>query len=168
MDNRVRETEFNSLLGPNLPALRRLAASYAGRTSEQEDLVQEIALALWQALPRFRGESSPRTFLFRIAHNRCLSHLARRRTTDSFDALGLDPVDPSASPEQALGARQSSQRLLEAVRRLPLIHRQVIVLALEDMDYGEIATVLGISENNVGVRLNRARAQLRAMLGDIT
>jgi RNA polymerase sigma-70 factor (ECF subfamily) len=167
MDSRARENHFNALLEQNLPALRRLAASYAGRTSEQEDLVQEIALALWQALPRFRGESSPRTFLFRIAHNRCLSHLARRRPNDSLDALELDPIDPADSPEQALGTRQSSERLLDAVRSLPLIQRQVVVLALEDLDYSEIAAVLGISESNVGVRLNRARTQLRTLLGDL-
>ena len=163
-----REQAFQSLLAANLPALRRLAASHAGATAEQEDLLQEIALALWQALPGFRGDSSPRTFLFRIAQNRCISHIARRRPSASLEALELDPPDPGATPEQAIGAAQSSQRLLDAVRRLPLIQRQVIVLALEDLDYGEIAAVLGISENNVGVRLNRARAQLKQLLGEHT
>ncbi|MDR2214228.1 MAG: sigma-70 family RNA polymerase sigma factor [Nevskiaceae bacterium] len=166
MDRHTRETQFHALLTANLPALRRLAASYAGRMAEQEDLVQDIALALWQALPRFRGESSSRTFLFRIAHNRCLSYLSRRRINDSLDELELDPADPMASPEQTLDNQQASQRLLQAVHRLPLNHRQVVVLALEDLDYQEIAAVLGISENNVGVRLNRARAQLRIALGE--
>lgn len=166
MESAERETIFRELLERNLPALRRLAASYAGATSEQADLLQEIALALWQALPRFRGESSARTFLFRIAQNRCISHLARRRPTESLDLLGIDPPDPGTTPDQTLGAAQQSSRLLAAVRQLPLNHRQVIVLALEDLDYREIGAVLGISENNVGVRMNRARAQLRDLLGD--
>ena len=55
---------------------------------------------------------------------------------------------------------------MKAMRRLPVMHRQVIVLALEDLEYREIAAVLGISENNVGVRLNRARARLRELMGD--
>jgi RNA polymerase sigma-70 factor (ECF subfamily) len=55
---------------------------------------------------------------------------------------------------------------MQAVRRLPLIQRQVVVLALEDLDYAEIGAVLGISENNVGVRLNRARASLRKLMGE--
>ena len=54
------------------------------------------------------------------------------------------------------------------MRRLPLIQREVVVLALEDMDYAEIAAVLGISETNVGVRLNRARASLRKLMGEGT
>jgi RNA polymerase sigma factor (sigma-70 family) len=161
-----RDAAFRDLLARNLPALRRLAASYAGATSEQEDLLQEIALALWQALPSFRGESSPRTFLFRIAQNRCISHLARRRSFHSVEELELDPADAGPGPEQSLAQAQDNGRLVEAVHRLPLIHRQVVVLALEDLDYEEIAAVLGISANNVGVRLNRARAELKRLMGE--
>jgi len=68
--------------------------------------------------------------------------------------------------DAVVGEAQESAQLLAAVRRLPLIQREVVVLALEDMDYGEIAAVLGISETNVGVRLNRARASLRKLMGE--
>jgi RNA polymerase sigma-70 factor (ECF subfamily) len=166
MTDPVREQRFLTLLNANLPALGRLAGSYAGSTGERDDLLQEIALALWQALPRFRGECSERTFLFRIAHNRCINHIARRRSMDSLQALELDPADDSRPVDQALSLAQDSARLADAVRRLPLIQRQVIVLALEDMEYQEIAAVLGISEGNVGVRLNRARASLRKLMGE--
>jgi RNA polymerase sigma-70 factor (ECF subfamily) len=161
-----RERQFLTLLNANLPALGRLAGSYAGNTGERDDLLQEIALALWKALPGFRGDCSERTFLFRIAHNRCINHIARRRSMDSLQALELDPADESRPLDQALSELQESARLLEAVRRLPVIQRQVIVLALEDMEYQEIAAVLGISETNVGVRLNRARASLRKLMGE--
>lgn len=166
MQDPDRERRFLALLNANLPALGRLAGSYAGSTGEREDLVQDIALALWQALPRFRGESSERTFLFRIAHNHCIDHITRRRPMASLQDLELDPVDGSRSIEATLTDQQDSARLQEAVRRLPLIQRQVVVLALEDMDYAEIGAVLGISENNVGVRLNRARASLRKLMGE--
>ena len=166
MTDTVREQRFLALLNANLPALGRLAGSYAGSTGERDDLLQEISLALWQALPRFRGDSSERTFLFRIAHNRCINHIARRRSMDSLQALELDPADESRPVDQALSQQQDSARLTDAVRRLPVIQRQVIVLALEDMEYHEIAEVLGISESNVGVRLNRARASLRNLMGE--
>ena len=166
MTDPVREQRFLVLLKANLPALGRLAGSYAGSTGERDDLLQEIALALWQALPRFRGECSERTFLFRIAHNRCINHIVRRRPMESLQAMELDPADDARPIELALGQAQESARLLQAVQRLPLIQRQVIVLALEDMDYQEIASVLGISETNVGVRLNRARTSLKRMMGE--
>ena len=166
MTDPAREQRFLTLLKANLPALGRLSGSYAGSTGERDDLLQEIALALWQALPRFRGECSERTFLFRIAHNRCINHIARRRPMESLQAMELDPADDTRPIEMSLGQAQDSARLLQAVQRLPLIQRQVIVLALEDMDYQEIASVLGISETNVGVRLNRARTSLNRLMGE--
>ncbi|HYP78953.1 MAG TPA: sigma-70 family RNA polymerase sigma factor [Steroidobacteraceae bacterium] len=166
MTDPAREQRFLTLLKANLAALGRLAGSYAGSTGERDDLLQEIALALWQALPRFRGECSERTFLFRIAHNRCINHIARRRPMESLQAMELDPADDTRPIEMSLGQAQDSARLLQAVQRLPLIQRQVIVLALEDMDYQEIASVLGISETNVGVRLNRARTTLKRLMGE--
>jgi RNA polymerase sigma-70 factor (ECF subfamily) len=164
MPDQEREARFRALLRAHEGSLRRLAASYAGATSEQEDLLQEIILAIWLALPNFRGESSEKTFLFRIAQNRCISHLAKRRRVDSLDDLEIDPADSGKGPDALASDAEQSDRLLTAVRRLPVMHRQVIVLALEDLDYREIGAVLGISENNVGVRLNRARAQLRELM----
>jgi RNA polymerase sigma-70 factor (ECF subfamily) len=122
----AREQRFLTLLNANLGALGRLANSYAGSTGERDDLLQEIALALWQALPRFRGESSERTFLFRIAHNHCINHIVRRRPTDSLQQLELDPVDESRPIDAVVGAAQESGQLLAAVRRLPLIQREVV------------------------------------------
>lgn len=161
-----RERRFLSLLNANLPALGRLAGSYTRTTTEREDLLQDIALALWQALPRFRGDSSERTFLFRIAHNHCIDHITRRRPMASLQELEMDPPDESMPIEARLNGQQDSARLMEAVRQLPVVQRQVVVLALEDMDYAQIAQVLGITENNVGVRLNRARTTLRKLMGE--
>jgi len=166
MEDPDRERRFLQLLNANLPALGRLAGSYTRSSSEREDLLQDIALALWQALPRFRGDCSERTFLFRIAHNHCIDHITRRRPMASLQELEMDPPDGEPSIEARVRGEQDSARLIEAVRQLPLIQRQVVVLALEDMDYAEIAQVLGITENNVGVRLNRARATLRKLMGE--
>src|SRR5271170_5136471 len=73
------EQQLNRLLTANGPALLRLAASYTNTASDRDDLVQDIAIALWKALPKFRGECSERTFLFRVAHNRAIDYLRRHR-----------------------------------------------------------------------------------------
>jgi RNA polymerase sigma factor (sigma-70 family) len=163
LDHAILEREFDRLLGANWPALARLAVSYTNSSSDRDDLLQEIALAVWQALRAFRGECSARTFLFRIAHNRAIAFLARSRTR--FPAAGdLDVHDPAPDPESGLAREQAAERLRRAIHGLPLIYRQVITLALEDMEYAEIAEVLGISESNVGARLSRARQLLRESL----
>ena len=145
-------------------ALARLAASYARGPGDGEDLFQDIAVAIWQALPRFRGECSERTFLFRIAHNRGIAHVARRRLPTIDAAEDVELPDKRPNPEQQLSVEQQGRQLLDAIRCLPLGHRQVVTLALEGMSYGEIGDVLGIAEGNVGARLTRARQMLRAQL----
>jgi RNA polymerase sigma-70 factor (ECF subfamily) len=158
------EQRFDALLVAHGPSLARLAASYARRASEHDDLFQEIAFAIWRALPGFRGECSDRTFVFRIAHNRGISYLARRRTPTGADDEERELPDGRPNPEQALSANEESERLVGAVQSLPVAHRQVMTLALEGFSYGEIADVLGISETNVGARLTRARQMLRELL----
>ena len=160
------EEQFGKLLAENRAALSRLAASYTRSAGDRDDLLQEIAMALWRALPTFRGDCSERTFVFRIAHNRCITHLSKRRVDVSFDEAEIDVQDPSANAEAALAEEQERQRLVAAIRDLPAIHREVLVLALEGMGYREIADVVGISESNVGARLNRARERLKELLED--
>jgi len=162
----ARERQFDRLVAENGPALARLAASYTNSAADRDDLLQEIAMALWQALPRFRGECSERTFLFRIAHNRAVAYLARHRLHGEPAGEEIEIRDPRPDPEAGLAQEQQSERLMDAVHRLPVLYRQVVTLALENMEYGEIAQVLGISESNVGVRLNRARQLLRRLLED--
>jgi RNA polymerase sigma-70 factor (ECF subfamily) len=167
LDRAILEQEFDRLLAANGPAVARLAASYTNTPSDRDDLLQEIALAVWQALRAFRGECSPRTFLFRIAHNRAIAYLSRSQARFPAAAGDCDVHeihDPAPDPESGLAREQTAARLRGAIHRLPLIYRQVIMLALEDMGYAEIAEVLGISESNVGARLSRARQLLRESL----
>jgi RNA polymerase sigma factor (sigma-70 family) len=163
LDRITLEQHFDRLIVANGPALTRLAASYTNTLSDRDDLVQEIAMALWQALPRFRGECSERTFLFRIAHNRAIAHLARSRSQPAADQ-DVEVQDPAPDPEAGLAREQGVERLKRAIHQLPLVYKQVISLSLEGLGYGEIAEVLGISEGNVGVRLTRARQILRESL----
>jgi RNA polymerase sigma-70 factor (ECF subfamily) len=160
----ARDERFGRLLAAHHPALSRLAASYAANPSDRDDLLQEIAIALWRALPNFRGECSERTFLFRVAHNRCITHASKKRITVSLDDTQIELEDPDASSEAIMSDEQQRRRLVLAIRSLPVIHREVLVLFLEGLDYKEIAAVIGISESNVGVRLNRARQRLKELL----
>jgi RNA polymerase sigma-70 factor (ECF subfamily) len=158
------ERRFTALLAVHGSSVARLAGAYVRDASEREDLVQEIAMAIWRALPAFRGECSERTFIFRIAHNRAVSHLARRRVPIVDVEEGVEVPDTRPNPEDALAHRERDRGVVHAIRRLPLGHRQVLTLALEGMSYAEIAEVLGISESNVGARLTRARDTLRALV----
>ncbi len=160
----MSEEQFDRLIREHGPALRRLAAAWERDPAAQEDLVQEILFALWRALPAFRGDCSERTFVFRVAHNKALTHRFRRRV-EGVALEAADRVeDPAPSPEDDAAGAQKLQRLMRALQRLPVAARQVLTLSLEGFERREIAEVLGITENNTGVRLMRARRLLQEEL----
>jgi RNA polymerase sigma-70 factor (ECF subfamily) len=161
----AREAQYLHLFEHYGAAVRRLAATSERDVGLRQDLVQEIWLAVWQGLPLFRGDCSERTFVFRIAHNRTVSHIQRWRRGPTVP-LDVDApvVEHGADPERMAAEGQRRARLQAAVRSLPLSLRQVVMLTFEGLSHREIADVVGISENNVAVRLTRARAALAERL----
>jgi RNA polymerase sigma factor (sigma-70 family) len=163
------EAQFDRILSEHGGAISRLAFGYETVASVREELVQDIALAIWQALAHFRGECSERTFVYRIAHNRGLSHVWKRRPPHQpLDEIeeSDQPIDPRPHPEEQVAQTDQRMRLISAIQSLPLTHRQMIVLMLEGLSHVQMAEVLGITENNVAVRLNRARNVLKDALGE--
>jgi RNA polymerase sigma-70 factor, ECF subfamily len=143
--------------------LSRLAASYVDERADRDDLLQEILLAVWRALPTFRGDASLRTFIYRVAMNRATTFRARRyRRVEYPMTEGLR--DPAPPPDARVAALDERERLTGAIRALPPSLRDVALPYLEDLSIAEIAQLLGITENNVRVRLARARDQLRTLL----
>jgi RNA polymerase sigma-70 factor (ECF subfamily) len=161
----AREQEYLRLLAEHGAAIRRLAMSCERDPGKREDLEQDICIALWQALPRFRGESSTRTFVFRIAHNRMVTHIQRHHRHAS-EPLADDPPQPDGGddPENAAARQQRREQLRTALQQLPLGQRQVVLLTLEGLSHREIGDVLGLSETNVAVRLTRAKSALRSLM----
>lgn len=147
--------------------LSRIAATYEARPAQRKDLMQEIAVAIWRALPGFREEASLRSFVARIAHNRSVNHVLSQRRDGRLTDLDERIADPGRGPEQETTARQERDRLLAAVRGLPLAQRQVVTLALEGFSHAEIASALGVAVNTVDVRLSRARRALGEALGEM-
>jgi RNA polymerase sigma factor (sigma-70 family) len=159
---------FEQLLQRFGPMINRIAGSYEADRELARDLVQEILLAVWKASAKFRGDSSLKTFVARIAHNRSITHVARAvkqpPSTELDESLPVDAPHPEA---QAI-TEDTHERLREAVRRLPLAYRQTATLTLEGFDVAEIAEVLGITPNAVSIRLTRARQLLQSLLSELS
>jgi RNA polymerase sigma-70 factor (ECF subfamily) len=155
---------FEDIARQHAPLIRRIARSYESNAARAEELVQEIHVALWQALPRFRGEASLRTFVARIAHNRAISHVAREAREPRSVALDetLHAADPT--PEQQVTRQDLKTKLEAAVQRLPVSLKVAATLALEGFTPEEVAEVLGIGVSAASVRLHRAKEQLKDMM----
>jgi RNA polymerase sigma-70 factor, ECF subfamily len=159
---RERSERFSSLVASHGALLARTIRSYA----ERKDLEQDIAIAIWRSLPTFRGECSERTFVLRIAHNQAISFLDKRRRTPraTVDVTEIDIDGGGPDPEMLAGLSERMRAVFQAVHRLPFGQRQVLVMALEGLSHEEIAEVLGVTANNVAVRVSRARAELKRLV----
>jgi RNA polymerase sigma factor (sigma-70 family) len=157
---------YESLLRRYVAPLRRLAWSYVHDPAGRDDLFQEIAMALWMALPRFRGDSSERTWVYRVAHNTAISFAAGRRRRDGREQPGEPEREPVAPAQQEGDAieRQRREHLWTAVQELPVTERQIIVLHLEGLSAAEIEVITGVSAGAVATRLTRIRQKLAMRL----
>jgi RNA polymerase sigma factor (sigma-70 family) len=161
--------DLEEVINSHGPALWRIAGTYARGQASREDLYQEILVALWQALPKFRGDASLRTFIYRVGHNRGATFLSRRLRRERRE-LPLETQDAeravagSQAADASTEAADLSHRLRSAVSTLPESLAQVTTLRLEGMTATEIGAILGLSTNNIEVRLHRARAILREQL----
>lgn len=161
-----QKREFDELMRECGPLIRRIAASYEADRELARDLAQDIFLALWRALPAFRGESSLRSFAARIAHNRAVTHVARAAHLRRLVELRGEIPCPTPPPEAIAIEHDRHVRALAAVQQLPLAYRQVATLLLEGFTLGEIAEALGLTVNAVSIRASRARAMLRPLLDE--
>ena len=155
---------FERIVGEFGPLISRIAMTYEADPALREDLVQQIFLAVWQALPSYRADASLKTFVARIAQNRAISFVAKQvrqpPTAEMPELVESDQPDPEQSAIEA----SERKMLLEATRRLPLPQREVIILVLEGFSYAEIADMLNIAPNALALRLSRAKATLKKMM----
>ena len=157
---------FEQIVREHDSMIRRIASSYEARTHLAHELVQDIYFAIWRALPAYRGNAALRTFVARIATNRAVTHVTRALRVPPSSSLDESIPAPGVGPEGQAIAFDRRAKLLAAVRTLPLAYRQTALLTLEGLTPTEIADVLGISTNAVAIRMSRAKALLRELIGD--
>jgi RNA polymerase sigma-70 factor (ECF subfamily) len=163
------ESVFKSWLTEHGGAVLQVARAYTLTTEDSQDLVQEILLQVWQSLPQFQGRASPSTWCYRVALNTALGwhRKERRRRVRQQPILQVEDLSVAA-PDSAQQAAQREvvERLYDAIRRLPKTDAALVLLYLDGFSYRQMADVLGISESNVGVKLNRAKKALGELMNE--
>ncbi len=145
--------------------LHRVANAFADG-ADRSDLLQELMLAVWKAVPAFKGGSKASTFLYRVAHNAALTwkrgHSTYRRHLDRYESLQVSDPFPSTGTDER--DREVLTLLYAEIRRLPPLDRSLLLLHFDEVPYAEIAEILGLTETNVGARLTRTKQRLVATL----
>ena len=154
----MTDETFADLLDRHAGLIRRVASVYCRDAAAREDIVQEIALQAWRSRHRFDGRCKESTWLYRIAVNVAISHHRRERRRPE---RGL-PLDEQALAAPEAVADEDVRLLLRCVQELEPLDRALVLLYLDGSDHAAIAEVLGISASNVGTKLHRIKARLRA------
>jgi RNA polymerase sigma factor (sigma-70 family) len=154
------EQRFLALMRDHQRIVLRLVGLYASDAEERKDMEQEVLLQAWKGFDSFRGESKFSTWLHRVALNTILTQKRRPKVVERHDALERI-VHAAHDPGPA---RDDADRLRQALRQLPQTDRALIALHLDGFDNGEVATIMGISANNVGVKLHRIKTRLTELL----
>jgi len=169
LTSRDQETLFKQWLSEHGGTAWKVARAYTFTADDCQDLVQEILLQVWRSLAQFQGRASATTWSYRVALNTALGwhRKERRRRAHQQPLVDVEDSSPaSAQAAQQLGQREMVERLYAAIRQLPKGDAALILLFLDDLSYRQMAEVLGISESNVGVKLNRAKKALCELLKD--
>ena len=160
-------SRFCELFESYQSALRRLASAYVERPADREDLLQDIAVGIWQSLPRFRGDCSERTWIYRIAHNiaiRASSRVRTRRAREPIIENRWDRQSPDSSSEELLLIEEKRKAMMKRIRELSALDRQLVILHLEGLSAIEIEEVTGVSQGAIATRLTRVRQRLASRL----
>ena len=160
METKELEKEFLTMIEAQKRIIYKVCYIYANDQDDLNDLYQETVLNLWKSFPRYRGDSTLNTWVYRIAMNTCITFLRRSNARPQIVPMTANVVSMAAEDNEAAGQLRELYRLISQLGKL---ERALILLWLEERSYEEIANILGITKTNVAVKLNRTKEKLKKM-----
>jgi RNA polymerase sigma-70 factor (ECF subfamily) len=133
-----------------------------GDRDKANDLAQEVFMNIWNALEGFRSESSYKTWIYRITVNTCLQQI---RNDNKNVRVPIEHVHVGAE-EKNDHDEENYDKLYQAIGQLSEVDRLVIMMVLEDLEYTEISKMVGITENNLRVKIHRIKERLKKLMED--
>lgn len=167
MQDEDQKSLFMKWLDEHGASVMKVARAYTLTSEDSQDLAQEILLQAWKSLPKFEHKSSAATWFYRVALQTAMNwkrkdkpRRAKQKPLLEVQALTTVGIDCAEQKQQ----RDTVERLYRAIHQLPKADAALVLLYLDELSYREMADVLGISESNVGVKLNRAKKTLNELM----
>ena len=157
--NNDKEHQFELLVREHKRTIYTVCYLFSHDKAEVDDLFQEILIRLWNGFDHYEGRSSARTWVYRVALNTAINQDKKERRRIETVPLTVD-IDPFEADDSKT---QQVRKLHDLISQLELIDRSLVLLWLEGIPYDEIGAIIGITPNNVGVRLERIKEKLVQM-----
>jgi len=153
---------FESLHSQYQPMVLHMCRGFVKGDREQaHDLTQEVFINTWNSLPTFRGESSKKTWIYRITVNTCLMWIRKEKKMTKTDWEGSG-AEAMAEPHDQ--QHEQIEKLYKAIGELEDVDRLIIMMVLDELEYEEISRVIGITENNLRVKVHRIKQRLKTLM----
>jgi RNA polymerase sigma-70 factor (ECF subfamily) len=165
------EQQFLELVNENRNRILKVCRVYAWNSADQDDLYQEIVFQIWRGLPALKVKQFANTWLYRVAINTAISFVRKRSSTSDrviqFEHADLTrTIESRQTPDAPIDERTA--QLYTAIYKLDPLEKALITLFLEDFTYEQIAEATGITANNVGVMLHRAKKKLSSLMTEVS
>ena len=157
--NNDKEHQFELLVRQHKRTIYTVCYMFSHDKAEIDDLFQEILIRLWNGFDHYEGRSSARTWVYRVALNTAINQDKKERRRIETVPLTVD-IDPFEADNPKT---EQVRKLHDLISQLELIDRSLVLLWLEGISYDEIGAIIGITPNNVGVRLLRIKEKLVIM-----
>ncbi|MBO9202063.1 MULTISPECIES: RNA polymerase sigma factor [Niastella] len=158
MTEREHQHIFTEWLHQYKGLIFKIVQAYGYTPMDREDLFQEITIQVWRSIPTFRQESAISTWIYRIALNTAISWVSKEKKYRDTNNTVENLPDILLQHHKLIDERMIW--LYKTIRQLDEIDRSIILLLLDGYSYKEMAAILGITETNVGVKINRIKKQL--------
>ena len=158
------DKEFSELIFFFFFIVHKICNLYFSDRLDKDDYHQEIIIQLWKAYPSFNGSSRFSTWMYRVCLNAAIDLLRKEKTQPKL--VRVEQQDLHNFSESGSGTHENKEKLYRAINTLSDIDKAIITLYLDEFSYKEIAKIMGISESNTGVKINRIKSYLLNYLSD--
>ena len=158
-----KKNVFEKIYEENYAMVHQLCFGYMkGDEAMAMDLLQETFINLWNSLDKFKGDSSYKTWVYRIAINTCLQQIRKNK---NLQKVSISEIVERA-PGNELAKTDRYMELYQAIGKLNEIDRLIIMMVLDELEYTEIANVMGLEATNLRVKIHRIKKNLKKILED--
>lgn len=164
--NKKSEKKFLELIQVNQNIVHKICKIYANDSDGHNDLFQEIIIQLWKAYPAFRAESKFTTWMYSVSLNTAMSLFRKNKKYKNNVSISLHEYN--LKYEESETDEEKIKLMYKAIHLLNDVEKALIMMYLDEKDYSEISKILGISEGNARVKMNRTKNKLKDLIKKIT
>lgn len=158
---------FEAIYSQHFPMVLQICLGFVkGDKDTANDLSQEVFMSVWSNFDKFKGDSSYKTWIYRITVNTCLQYVKKNKKENTFSTPEIENQPSSIATEHTIN--HNVPKLYKAIGQLKKLDRLIIMMVLENQDYNSISEIIGINPINVRVKIHRIKKRLATILKNIT